>query len=259
MYTYQQVKTDEIKSLVDDYYQSLIAPMDDMWEEGILPKSTYYLITREKPVGFFAMNDDNIMTQFYIIDYEYSDAFVAVLNFFYIDQAIISTYDPVFHNIASKFKKASVVQGLLFTEGDLITIENPIDGIDFVEADEADLEETIRYHDDNFMGGDYLRDYLESLIEVGGLLLIKYNGTIIGTGEHRISKSSENIANVGMTVSENYRNKGLGSFILSYVRELCHSKGYKTICGCDTENIASRKAIEKVGYTCYHKVLTVWF
>lgn len=259
MYTYQQVNTDEIQSLINEYYKSLSAPMDDMWEESVLPKSTYYLILREKPIGFFAMNDENIMTQFYIVDYEYSDAFVAVLNYFYIDQAMVSTYDPVFHSIASKFKKASVVKGLLFIEDDMVTLEEPMEGLTYEHAKSDDLEEVTRYHDNNFMGGDFLEDYLKRLIDAGGLLLVKYEGAIIGTGEYRVSKNTENVANVGMTVSEAYRKKGLGAYILSYIRELCLSKGYVTICGCDTDNIASRKAIEKVGYKSYHKVLNVWF
>lgn len=259
MYTYLQVKVDEIQSFLKEHYETLTAPSDDLWEESVLPNSTYYLIMTDRPMGFLALSDENILTQFYISSFDESEVFKHALDFFFIDEAWVSTYDPIFYTLCSVNKKASTVISCLYREDEKVDILAPMEGLRFKWAKERDWDKIIDYHRKNCLLDMWVEEHLKHLVEHEGLLLLYNHDKMIGTGEYRLSKSNHHVANVGMTVAETYRNKGIGSYILNYIKGVCHTKGYTTICASEVENLSSQRAIEKVGYRCYHKILKIWF
>jgi predicted acetyltransferase len=185
--------------------------------------------------------------------------FLEILKYFRITQAFVSSYDPVFHYVATKYKQASTVNALLYQESDYVTIENPIERSVITVAEEQELETILTYHYENNMSGDWVKPYVENLVDREEMLLLKLDDQIIGTGEYRVSKSSPHISNIGMTVALKHRRKGLGTYILNEVKNHCNYKGYETICGTDAENIASQKTIMKCGFKCYHKIYNIWF
>lgn len=259
MYTFKNVKKSELGLYINGYYDTLLAPMDDMWEESIIAKSEYFRIDEEETIGFFAINDENILTQFYIVDLKYEDVLSKIVLYYQITQAYVSSYDPVFRAASNKFKQASTVNSLLYHEVNEVEIVSPLENLILKEAVISDLEAVLTYHNQNDMDGPWLKPYLSNLINNAGLMLLISDNTIIGTGEYRLSKSSQGIANIGMTIDKGYRKKGLGAYVLSYMKDYCNQIGYETICGTDVDNIASQKVIEKSGFECYHKIYNVWF
>ena len=66
--------------------------------------------------------------------------------------------------------------------------------------------------------------------------------------------SAEGFANVGMTVSADYRRRGLGRYILTTMRRLANEKELKAICSTDNNNTASYNTNLKSGFVCYHRI-----
>ena len=97
---------------------------------------------------------------------------------------------------------------------------------------------------------------LEKLIKKECFLIFIYNDIIIGTSGIRPSISSHGVANIGMTVSEDFRRIGLASYIISKTREVCNKNGYHTICSTTADNVASQKTLTKCGYHHYHTIYT---
>lgn len=259
MYTFTNVKKSEIAVYINGHYDTLLAPMDDMWEGSIIANSDFYRIDEEETIGFFAINRENILTQFYITDLNFEGVFSKIIKNFHISQAFVSSYDPVFRAVSDKYKLASTVNSLLYHQVKQVDIEPAFDGLTVIEACSSELDEVLSYHHRNDIDGEWLKPYLSMLISNRGLMLLKYNDSIIGTGEYRISKKSYGFANVGMTIDKKFRQKGLGSYVLSYMRNVCNTYGYEAICGTYVDNIGSQKTIEKSGFECYHKIYNVWF
>jgi len=257
MYKFVQVKTSAIYPFINGYYESLLAPMDDMWEDGILPNSTYYRIDEDETVGFFAVDDENVMTQFYVVDLKHEDVFLDVIKYFHIKKAYVSSYDPVFKAVSDKFKNAATVNTLLYKQSSepVITIDMDVE-VQTATLDELDL--ITAYYEMNDLGGPWLENYLRRVINSEGVLIFKSENMLVGTGEFRVSKSSPEYANVGMTVDVKCRNKGLGRYILAYMRDHCNQLGYDTICSTTTDNHASKRCIGACGYEPYHTIYDVW-
>ncbi|MEK6266459.1 MAG: GNAT family N-acetyltransferase, partial [Clostridium sp.] len=176
-----------------------------------------------------------------------------------IKKALCCSNDPIFYSLCEKNSTNIVTNDHMFHEDEVVINPMPFDGIVMDNATINELDEIMSYFTGIGMAGDWLVYYITQRINQGELILFRYNGEIIGTGETRPSISSEGYANIGMTVSTNYRRLGLGSYIISTIRNLTNERGYKAICSTDKTNIASIHTIIRSGFVCYHKVDEITF
>lgn len=97
-----KVDAKEINQMRRDYYKNLTSPMDDMYEEGIIPSYDFFEIHDEKgSCGFFATDSDNVMLQFFIKDKGREDVsaiFDEVITQNSIKKALCGTNDPIFYH-----------------------------------------------------------------------------------------------------------------------------------------------------------------
>lgn len=261
MYEIKHVKYEDINHMRIDYYKNLTAPMDDMWEEGIIPQCDFYVVKSKKTNGYFALDDDNIITAFYVEDNIIANSVLDyIMELKNINKAYVSSYDPIFYNLCLRRKKEISINTLLYQQDKKVIMPAPFDNIIIKKAMETDCEKVIEFYTEKIGdSGDWLKPYLTKLIKKGGLTLFIYNYEIIGTGEARQSISNTNYINIGMAVSKHYRQKGLASYIVSTIRELYNNKGYITICSTTIDNIGSQKTLTRCGYKCYHKIFNVTF
>jgi L-amino acid N-acyltransferase YncA len=61
---------------------------------------------------------------------------------------------------------------------------------------------------------------------------------------------------VYMEVTEPYRRRGLGSFLVQELKRICHEAGCIPCARCSTENVASRKTLQKAGFSPCAHILT---
>lgn len=245
----------------DDYYKNLTAPMDDFWEEGLIPTCHFYTIIYKDICGFFALDKEDAMLLFYVKDsYNFEKIFKYIVDKKQISKAYVSSYDPLFLKACKSVDADFCDNTLLYRQDKKVESNLPIKGVKFREASKCDFDKAIEYNIKKAgISGEWLIPYYTRLINNKGLILFTLDEEIIGTGEIRPSISSEKYANLGVSVSCDYRKKGVASYIINTIRQISNNKGYSTICSTSIDNIGSQKTLTKCGYKCYHKIYTVSF
>jgi len=263
MFSYNKVSSKDVEDMRMKYYKNLTAPMDDMWEHGIIPKGDYYEIVHEHRIGYFVLDDKKAILQFYLEHesrYNLDTIFQDVLKKFNIEHALVSTYDPIFLSLCMEESKGVEINSILYRGINTELVAKPIETMVSLYAVQEDFQRVIDYHEQKAgFHGVWLREYCKNLILKRELILYMIGDEIIGTGEMRHSLSSPEYCNVGMTVASDYRRKGIGSYILSDLKELAKQAELKVICSTSSDNIASQKTILKSGFFPYNRILDVRF
>ncbi len=261
MYTYKKIKSSEVDSMRKRILKTFIAPVDDMWEHGIIGNGDFYLIYDKEAIGYFVVNAENVLLQYYIND-DCLDKYIYVFNKLIVDNEIknayASTYEPNFLSVCLRNSISSEVNTYLYKEVAIKSISTPFDFIYSELANQDQFSEIYEYHKEKVgLKGEFLENYLTSLISNNGLFIYRLNDEIVGTGEMRPSTSFSSYANLGITVSKHFRNRKIGAYILNQMRIKSNSEGYKSICSTTKENISSQMMIRNSGYIDYHRILTI--
>jgi len=260
----KKVEKEQIKWMTDQYYKDLCATMDDMWEKGIIGRSDYHSIALDgQEIGYFCLDDNKALLQYFAIDeylYMTEQVFAHVLKANEVKEGFVSTIEPRYLTLCMDHQKHVESNSIMFADAYESSLENPIAEAVFETAVPEELDAVMKYSiEDAGLEGDWMIEYYKNIISVGSLHLLKLNGKIIGTGELRVSDTQQPFADLGMTVGKEHRRKGLGTYILTYLKGICYEKGLKPICSTSVENIGSKKAIENAGMYAYHRVLKVAF
>jgi ribosomal protein S18 acetylase RimI-like enzyme len=260
----EKVAKENIEQMRIDYFDNLIAPMDDMYELGIIPACDFYMISEENYCcGYFCINDNDEMMQFYITDTKKEDTqriFDYVISNQSINTAIPCTNDPIFYSLCQgKSQSKEEVYCMFISDEASIIGEPTLNIIIDTEVKIEDIEIIFSYFRTIGLEGEWFNDYLNQRIKFGELILFKIDGDIIGSSEIRTSIRSKDYANLGIAVSPDYRRRGLGSYFLSIAIQMAYDKGLKAICGVDKTNIASLNAVEKAGFSQYHSYMKMIF
>ncbi len=246
----------ELNILNARYIKNLTAPLDDFWEEAVFPNCDYYLIKDKSVKGFYSLDSNKSINQFYLSNKDdYFSVLSKLIRDLNIKKAFASTYDPLFFDACLKLSSSKTSHTYLYTED---SVQKTTLDIDFEVANIQDLERAVTYNK-SLGDGDWVRDYYKKLIPKKGLLLFTKDNIIIGTGEMRLSKSFDHYINIGVTVSKDYRRKGVASYIVNKVKSLANLQGYKTVCSTTYDNIASQKTLTKCGYKHYHTIYEITF
>lgn len=259
MYYIQEVDFNSISEMRNLYYRQIIAPMDDFWEEGIIPSCSFYTYKKGSITGYYAINEEKYLVQFYVNDSVlYNRVFKEIITQVKITDIYVSTYDSLLYKACKTFSNNFEINTLLFKEDTKKSPIAPISSIIYRLATTSEVKRAVEYNKLELEDeGDWIQNYYEKLIKKSGLYFFMIGNTIVGTGESRKSISSKNIANIGVTVAKDYRRKGIATYIINTMREINNNIGYKTICSTTRENINSQKTLIKCGYKIYHLIYTV--
>jgi GNAT superfamily N-acetyltransferase len=82
--------------------------------------------------------------------------------------------------------------------------------------------------------------------------VLKVNGTVAATGGI-LYHYNRPYGDIYMEVSEPFRQRGFGSFLVQELKRVCYELGSIPCARCNTTNIASRKTLQKAGFVpCAH-------
>lgn len=260
MYTIASTNIDELKEMRNNYYCNLIAPMDDFWEEGMLPSCQFYSIKENDIIGFFSLDQENVLNQFFLND---TSKYIEVLKIIIlkkeVKRAYVSSYDPLLLEAVKKLSIKKIENTLLYMQNKLVSPIKPFEDIENSIAQDEDLERAVEYSNKVGIGGEWIIGYYQKIMRNNGLIIFTINNDIIGTGEIRPSISSKEYANIGVTVSPYFRRKGIATYIINTIREIANKEGYTTICSTTIGNIGSQKTLNKSGFKAYHKIFEFQF
>lgn len=262
MYFIKKVKKEEIEEMRKDYYVNLTAPMDDQWEEGIIPNGDFFTVIQDDfIVGYFVLDDEGAIISFYTKKKEEAtEIFKAIISKKKIKKAYVFTCDPLFYKQCINLKKDMLDNSFLYRLKNKVEVDPPFNTIDIVKGEMRDFEEILNHFmDGTGISEEWAKIFMTTRINANSIIVFKLDNKIIGTGEIRPSISNSNYANIGMVVAKEFRRRGIATYIVNVVTKISIERGYKPICATSIDNIGSQKTIKKNGYECYHKINIILF
>ncbi|GCD11577.1 GNAT family N-acetyltransferase [Clostridium tagluense] len=255
----EKIVNEEIKfNLHKEYINTLAEPIDGFWENVMIGRSECYeIIYDEKVAGHFFVNSSKTLVQFHVLKGYYTCAaeiFEYVIKSDIVENAAVSTKEPDFLSLCLDYQKSAVTDSYLFIDNKKIKYElEGFKNLSFRLAKTVDIE-TIKNKCDAAFDG-----YYEDLIENDQIFVLYDDSSLLGIGEFRIMKSNGRFGDIGMIVAGEYRGKGVGTYIITKLKEQCYNNKLKPMAACDITNISSKKTLEKSGFISNHRILRVSF
>ena len=257
-----------IQNLKDQYLQSLVAPMDGMWDTGIINQAPHWEIYVEgEQAGYFAANKEDTLLQFYLKPaYTKKDSalFAETISKNGLRKAIVSTNDPAYLSLCLDLQQELSVHTFLYERFTMIAPDQSnSNSLTFRLIQDSELSRTIAFQQD-CIGGDHdltgwLKGYSSNLIQRDELFVLCQDNEWIGLGECRKSDTQDGIADVGMMVSKTYRKQGWATYILMRLNAESADRGLHAICSTTVDNIGAQKAIVRAGFRSRHRILEISF
>ncbi|MFC5528807.1 GNAT family N-acetyltransferase [Cohnella yongneupensis] len=245
---------DDVQQLMQDYLRGLSSPFDSFLEEHIV-SSAFYRITEEPgEMGYFAIHENGLLTQFYIrhaLQMHAQTLFDRVIEQYAVKSLFIPTGDELFVSLA--LDKSYVVnkQAYFFQDSGTYTSGSRVrDNETFRLAVLDDLEQIQR------VCGDFLDAY-ERRITSGELFVYYREADLLGIGIAERSKLLPGLASIGMFANEAFRRQGVGTTIIEALRQWCAQHGIRPISGCWYYNDGSKKTLEKAGMVSRTRLLNI--
>ncbi|MGH4123442.1 MAG: GNAT family N-acetyltransferase [Clostridium sp.] len=255
----EKIVNEEIKfNLHKEYINTLAEPIDGFWENVMIGRSECYkIIYDEKVAGHFFVNSSKTLVQFHVSKEYFTYAeeiFEYVIKSEIVGNAAVSTKEPEFLSLCLDYQKSVVTDSYLFIDNKKIKYElEGFKNLSFILAKTVDIE-TIKNKCDVAFDG-----YYEDLIENDQIFVLYDDSSLLGIGEFRIMKSNKKFGDIGMIVAEEYRRKGVGTYIITKLKEHCYNNNLKPMACCDIKNTASKKTLEKSGFISNHRIMLVNF
>lgn len=256
----KKCKWTDIELMVRSYFEQNRITIDSYWEDHVLASNFYQFIFDDKPIGFFAIHNESMITLFHVEE-AYANhgqaLFAQIKHFEQVTNAFVATGDEFFlsHCIddfsriekqayfsiyTNKPLKSQYQHELIFREAKSIE-DTQLFALtkDFFEADSAEKV---------LAGSDYFKVYLvEKESELVGFGVIEY-GRVVST-----------IGSVGMYVLEEKRQQGYAACILKHLRGMVESSGREARSGCWYYNHNSKKSMESAGAYSKTRLLRFYF
>ncbi len=243
---------DEIQDLMNEYIQELSSPIDSFLEEHILASTFYSIQDEAGEVGYYAIHDDQLLTQFYIrrsYQMHSQRIFNQVLERHDVKSLFVPTCDELFVSLALDKDFTINKQAYFFQDSQVnITDCNILDDETFRPAILEDLQQIKQ------ICGDFLDQYERRI--VNGELFTYYRGALLlGIGVVEKSKMIDRLASIGMFTNEAYRKQGIGRVIILQLRKWCKQQNIKPVSGCWYYNHGSKKTMESAGMATKTRLL----
>ncbi|MBD3422494.1 MAG: GNAT family N-acetyltransferase [Chitinivibrionales bacterium] len=234
----------EIADMRRIYARTLAGGQEGYLEELIDDAGPFHILCEGALCGYCCIGPDKRMCALYV-----RQLFIAradeLLRYLvtqgYVTGAMVSTRDRLAMSLCLDMQGRRWCQGYLFEDG--AASRNPPvplpDAIvrPAVAADLAAIESLCRH---------FLPEY-RSWIDQGCMHVMMRNNELLGIGLLQIIDTHPPYADVGMFVAPALRRNGIGTYLVEMEKEQCRRRGLIPIAGCDYENIASRRALEKAG------------
>jgi len=115
-----------------------------------------------------------------------------------------------------------------------------------------DLAPLLRLGADFFDGPAEIEDY----IAAGGLMIYEAgDGAPLGAGVMKPVVPGRDDVDIGMVVDRRRRRRGHGAYIIALLKAHCLARGWRPICGCAIDNLASQRTLERAGFASRHRLV----
>ena len=247
-----------IKPLMEQYFQTLCGVTEDFWEEHIIEAEFYQIISREQGIGYFAIYNNEKITQFYLQDQYLVMAqmiFKQILEEYDIKTAFVVTCDQLLLSLCLDFHKKIELQAYFF-EGTVIPTRKAEYAREALFEVKPEELETVKDKT-----GDFFESVTLEQLESGKAKLYKLceKEEILGFGIIVPNVLRPQYYGAGMITLEGNKQKGVGRSIQLHLADICKENGRIPVSGCWYQNHLSKKTIESSGRYTKTRLLNVIF
>lgn len=254
--TFEPRPIEQIITLADAL-QSLSAPIDSFLEDHIRSAQFFALIDNPtgQVIGHAAIYEQTRLTHFYLqpAGRRYAQSiYREVLRCFKITQALVPTCDEFFLSHALDEYTELHKQAYFFVAGAPVEPWDDIDGLHFRQATAADVVATAALNDDFI-------DELERRIADGEIYVGELAGEVMALGIIERGQLLPDCASIGMLVAPEYRQRGIGTRMLRYLRTVCEERGIRPLAGCAYTNTLSKRTLEAAGMVTATRLMRITY
>jgi len=254
MFKYKEVEQKKLTTLIEAYVHSLSGVYDDFLEAHILDSKFYVMTYDKEQIGYFAIFEERLLTQFFILDEVYDLAqacFKSILHTFNLHEAFIPTCDEKFLTLGMDFHKKVELQAYIFTETDR-EVDPPSFPKSFLRLANLSDVEMIKS-----LSGDFF-DELYQMVSDRKIYILE-DDEVYGFGIVEDNRIHTKYKGTGMFTVEKHRQKGVGRSIILHLKDLVHTLGYKALPACWYHNYNSKRTLESCGFITKTRLLKVEF
>ena len=247
---------EQVKDKIVCNARGQVSPFDSYLEERILKSQHYEIINNSKQIGYFSIQNKNLLTQFYL-EKEFrgfaQEIFNKIIKYEEVQKAFISTGDEFFLSHAMDLSK-NVELGAYFFQDTKLTVpsEKIIDNFEYKIATLNDVEFIKEKSQDFF-------DKIDERIKRKEIYICFINDRKVSFGIIEESKLYENVASIGMFTIAQERQSGVGRNTIIKLKEICYENGIIPIAGCWYYNHNSKKTLESAGMYTQTRLLNIHF
>lgn len=234
---------------------ALSSPIDSYLEDHIRSAQFHVLIDKatSQAIGHVAIHEGLRLTQFYLqpsVRRYAQPLYRATIARFALSQALVPTCDEFFLSHALDEYAELHKQAYFFVAG---APKGPWDdrpGLHFQPATLADDSATAELNDD-------FVDKLQERIATGEIHLGRLDGALVALGIVERGQLLPACASIGMMVAPAVRQRGIGTRMIHYLRNVCEEQGLQPLAGCGYDNTLSKRTLEAAGMVTATRLLRV--
>ena len=229
-----------------------------IWKITSFNLSSTRILINEQEIGAFGIHQDTLLTHFHLTRPARrfgQQVFAEVLKQSKVSAAYVPTGDEFFlsHAIDYDHYKNLKKQAYFFVEGSPeLKPDQSANDLTYRLAQPADAE-AIRA-----VSGDFL-DKHEERIQNRQLHVGLRGDQLIAIGVIEYSHLLRQHASIGMFTHAAYRQQGIGTLTIRYMRNVCHAEGVTPIAGCWYYNYESKQTLEAAGMITQTRLLRFEF
>lgn len=201
----------------------------------------------------YALVRDSCIVEFFLYPTSKVDetaAMEAVVRLNGAEAALCQSFDSVMTNACSSLGWESKTVGHLFRSFDDTIIDV---GLVAQLATSECLPAVKAIHDGFFDSEAEIRSYLDE--EHARLFLYYKDSQAVACGIIKRVVACRNSYDIGMVVAQSFRGTGYGAAVVSHLKQFCLAQGWQPIAGCSVENVASKRSLQRAGFTSEHQLI----
>lgn len=242
-----------IEPLRFKYLRSL-PEFQELYLELMAENADYYLLEPGgETAGYAIVTSENILVEFFVKGRYIAGChlyFDKILSDLQVKKVYCKSFDSLLLNCCLERFKTYKSAGTLFRDF-FQTEKEDLEGITIRVAEQQDIPFLLLQKDGLYETPDELKRFVSGK----NISLFLKEDNLLGCSFLIRVCPDRDYYDIGMWVNPDFRRQGIATKIISYLKETCLSNGWKPICGCAYENIASRKALEKNGFFSKYKLL----
>ena len=243
----------DIAETLTQHLTTLPSPVDTFFESHVEDARHFHIFIDNIEAGYTSIHAGTLVTQFYLADPFKKfgqNVFQQIKKLETVQKAFVPTCDEFFLSHALDEYRLLEKQAYFFQPIQEDVDQKELEGFSFRAAETGDIE-LIRQASQDFF------DSVAQHVERGELFITSRDDTFVGIGVMIRSKFRPNVADIGMYTIEEFRNMGVGTATITFLRKKCRRDGQQVVAGCWYYNHLSKRTLEKAGMYSQTRLLKI--